>query len=258
MTPDGTGPGWLSGSQAIVVAFCDSWVRFRHAKILIMAPARSFSAAVEDYLKAIYRLQAEIGGPVTTTDLGGWLGVTASSASGMLRKLDDLQLVSYEPYRGVQLSEVGWRAALRVVRRHRLLELFLSETLGLPWDRLHDEAEKLEHALSPGLCEVIAARLGDPRIDPHGDPIPTIDGRVIEAPSASLGSILPGQRRRVVRVSDRDPEVLRLLTDLGIALGDSLYVRDVHASGAVNVAIGGGVHLLDAHVVAAIRVEANE
>lgn len=81
-----------------------------------MAPARSFSAAVEDYLKAIYRLQAEIGGPVTTTDLGGWLGVTASSASGMLRKLDDLQLVSYEPYRGVQLSEVGWRAALRVVR----------------------------------------------------------------------------------------------------------------------------------------------
>ncbi|HTA10270.1 MAG TPA: metal-dependent transcriptional regulator [Streptosporangiaceae bacterium] len=223
-----------------------------------MAPARSFSAAVEDYLKAIYRLQAEIGGPVTTTELGGWLGVTASSASGMLRKLDDLQLVSYEPYRGVQLSDSGWRAALRVVRRHRLLELFLSETLGLPWDRLHDEAEKLEHALSPGLCEVIAARLGDPRTDPHGDPIPTTDGRVIEAPSANLGSSLPGQRRRVVRVSDRDPEVLRLLTDLGIALGDSLHVRDVHASGAVTVDAGGGVHVLDPHVVAAIRVEANE
>jgi DtxR family transcriptional regulator, Mn-dependent transcriptional regulator len=223
-----------------------------------MAPARSFSAAVEDYLKAIYRLQAEIGGPVTTSDLGGWLGVTASSASGMLRKLDDLRLVSYEPYRGVRLSEIGWRAALRVVRRHRLLELFLSETLGLPWDRLHDEAEKLEHALSPGLCEVIAAKLGDPNTDPHGDPIPTTDGRVIETPSANLASIYPGQRRRIVRVSDRDPAVLRLLTDHGIALGDSLYIRDVHASGAVAVEAGSRVHLLDAHVVAAIRVQASE
>ncbi len=222
-----------------------------------MAPARSFSAAVEDYLKAIYRLQAEIDGPVTTNELGGWLGVTASSASGMLRKLDDLELVSYEPYRGVQLSEAGWQAALRVVRRHRLLELFLSETLGLPWDRLHDEAETLEHALSPGLCEVIAAKLGDPHTDPHGDPIPTKDGRVIEEPSANLGSVPPGQWRRVVRVSDRDPEVLRLLTEHGVALGDSLYIRDVHGNGAVTVDVGSHVHLLDAHVVAAIRVEAD-
>jgi len=222
-----------------------------------MAPARSFSAAVEDYLKAIYRLQAEIDGPVTTNELGSWLGVTASSASGMLRKLDDLQLVSYEPYRGVQLSAAGWQAALRVVRRHRLLELFLSKTLGLPWDRLHDEAETLEHALSPGLCEVIAAKLGDPHTDPHGDPIPTKDGRVIEAPSTNLGSVPPGRWRRVVRVSDRDPEVLRQLTECGVALGDSLYIRDVHGNGAVTVDVGSRVHLLDAHVVAAIRVEAD-
>jgi DtxR family Mn-dependent transcriptional regulator len=247
----------MSVGDAIGVAFCDSWGRIRHAKILIMAPARSFSPAVEDYLKAIYRLQAEIDSPVTTNGLGDWLGVTASSASGMLRKLDDLQLVVYEPYRGVQLSDAGWAAAMRVVRRHRLLELFLSKTLGLSWDQVHDEAEALEHALSPGLCEVIAAKLGDPRTDPHGDPIPTADGQVLETPSASLGSLRPGQRGRVVRVSDRDPAVLRLLTDLGVKLGDSLHIADVQPSGAVTVAVRSGVHLLDAHAVAAIRVEAD-
>jgi DtxR family transcriptional regulator, Mn-dependent transcriptional regulator len=112
--------------------------------------------------------------------------------------------------------------------------------------------------LSPGLCEVIAAKLGDPHTDPHGDPIPTKDGRVIEELSTNLGSVPPGQRRRVVRVSDRDPEVLRLLTDHGVALGDSLDITEVHSSGAVTVNVRSGAHLLDAHVVAAIRVEANE
>ncbi|HET9893389.1 MAG TPA: metal-dependent transcriptional regulator [Streptosporangiaceae bacterium] len=222
-----------------------------------MALVRSFSPAVEDYLKAIYRLQSETDGPVTTKALGDWLAVTPSSASGMLRKLDDLDLVIYEPYRGVLLSGAGWRAALRVVRRHRLLELFLSRTLGLSWDRVHDEAETLEHALSAGLSEVIAAKLGDPRTDPHGDPIPTPDGAVIETPSMNLGSLRPGQRSKVVRVSDRDPQVLRLLTSYGVALGDDLCVRHVDPSGAVTVDVRSGVHELDAHAVAAIRVEAD-
>ena len=223
-----------------------------------MTPVRSFSPAVEDYLKAIYRLQAEVGDPVTTNALGGWLGVTASSATGMLKKLADLQLVVYVPYRGVRLSEAGRRAALAVVRRHRLLEAFLAETLALSWDKVHDEAEALEHALSPGLCEVIAARLGDPRTDPHGDPIPTRDGRVAEAPSQNLGSLRAGQRGRVARVSDRDPAVLRFLTDRGIALGDILEVREVHPSGAVTVQARSGVHLLDAPVTAAIKVAAGQ
>jgi DtxR family Mn-dependent transcriptional regulator len=222
-----------------------------------MAKIRSFSPAVEDYLKAIYRLQTEINGAVTTNALGDWLGVTPSSASGMLKKLDDLRLVSYEPYRGVHLSESGWLAALGVVRRHRLLELFLSRTLGLSWDRVHDEAESLEHALSPELCEVIAAKLGDPRFDPHGDPIPTRDGRVIETPSVKLGSVRPGQRSRLVRVCDRDPAVLRLLTGYGVALGDDLYVADTVPGGAVTVDVRSGVHRLDAQVVAAIRVQAD-
>ncbi len=221
-----------------------------------MTPARSFSPAVEDYLKAIYRLESEAGEPVTTNALCGWLGVTAPSASGMLKKLDDLRLVVYVPYRGVHLSEAGRRMALGVIRRHRLLETFLTETLGLSWDKVHDEAEALEHALSPELCELIAARLGDPRTDPHGDPIPTRDGRLAEAPSATLGSLGPGQRGRVARVSDRDPRILRYLSERGIALGDILEIRQVHPDGAVTVRAPSGVHLLDASVAAAIRVEA--
>ena len=223
-----------------------------------MTPVRSFSPAVEDYLKAIYRLQGEADDPVTTNALGGWLGVTAPSASGMLKKLDDLGLVVYVPYRGVRLSEAGRRAALGVVRRHRLLEAFLAETLGLSWDQVHDEAEALEHALSPGLCEVIAARLGNPRTDPHGDPIPTRDGRVAETPSQDLGSLGSGQQGRVTRVSDRDPAVLRFLTARGIALGDVLEVREVHPGGAVTVQARSGTHLLDARVTAAIRVAADQ
>jgi DtxR family Mn-dependent transcriptional regulator len=222
-----------------------------------MTPVRSFSPAVEDYLKAIYRLQAETAEPVTTNALGGWLGVTASSASGMLRKLNDLGLIVYQPYHGVCLSEAGRRAALAVVRRHRLLEAFLAQSLGLPWDKVHDEAEVLEHALSPGLCEVIAAKLGHPRTDPHGDPIPAPDGQVTETPSEDLGSLRAGQRGRVARVSDRDPEVLRLLTGLGIALGDILEVRNVSASGAVFVESRSRLHQLDRRVAAAIRVEAD-
>ena len=144
------------------------------------------------------------------------------------------------------------------MRRHRLLEAFLAEALGLSWDQVHDEAEALEHALSAELCEVIAARLGDPRTDPHGDPIPTRDGRVVEAPSQNLGSLGPGRRGRVARVSDRDPGVLRFLTARGIALGDVLEVREVRPGGAVTVQVRSGVHLLDAAVTAAIRVAADQ
>src|ERR1700730_12302845 len=215
-----------------------------------VTPARSFSPAVEDYLKAIYRLESEAGEPVTTNALCGWLGVSAPSASGMLKKLDDLRLVVYVPYRGVHLSEAGRRMALGVIRRHRLLETFLAQTLGLSWDKVHDEAEALEHALSPQLCDLIAARLGDPRTDPHGDPIPTRDGQMAEAPSATLGSLGPGQRGRVARVSDRNPGILRYLSERGIALGDILEIRQVHPDGAVTVQAPSGVHLLDASVAA--------
>ena len=133
------------------------------------------TAAVEDYAKAIYALQVRGAGPVTTNDLAERVGVTAGSASAMLRRLDDLGLTAHVPYRGVELTDSGRRLALEVLRRHRLLESFLAQELDLPWDRVHDEAEILEHVLSDELEAVIADKLGHPTVDPHGDPIPSAE-----------------------------------------------------------------------------------
>src|SRR5215218_6732448 len=151
------------------------------------------SSAVEDYAKAIYALEALGPGTVTTTAIAERMGVTAASASGMVRKLCELDLVSHEPYKGVQLSPKGARVALEVIRHHRLLELYLAEDLGVPWDRVHDEAEVLEHVLSEELEDLIAAKLGNPTRDPHGDPIPTRDGRVEQQDTCSMQALEPGQ-----------------------------------------------------------------
>jgi DtxR family Mn-dependent transcriptional regulator len=215
------------------------------------------SAAVEDYAKAIYKLQSEAAAvPVSTNDLARHLGVTAASASEMLRKLDDLGLVTYVPYRGVRLTGTGHRTALAVVRRHRLLELYLAEALDLSWDQVHDEAERLEHALSPELEAVIAAKLGNPARDPHGDPIPTPDGRVEEPPARSLSALRPGERGVLVRVSDADPEILRQLTRLGIALGQEVEVlAGRETAGRLAVRVAGVPHVLAGGVVAAMKVE---
>ena len=133
------------------------------------------SSAVEDYAKAIYALEALGDGSVTTTAIAERMGVTAASASGMVRKLCELDLVSHEPYKGVQLSPKGARVALEVIRHHRLLELYLAETLGLDVDDVHDEADRLEHVLSEELEARIDRALGFPTHDPHGDPIPNAD-----------------------------------------------------------------------------------
>ena len=133
-------------------------------------------SAVEDYSKAIYALEQRSGAArVSTNALAERLGVTAGSASGMVKRLGELGLVTHQPYRGVSLTEAGRRVALEVIRHHRLLELYLVESLGVPWDRVHEEAEVLEHVLSEQLEELIAAKLGNPTLDPHGDPIPTRD-----------------------------------------------------------------------------------
>src|SRR5437763_9444018 len=151
-----------------------------------MAHHDSISAAVEDYAKAIYALQTAAHGPVSNNALAGRLGVTPASASAMVKKLGNLGFVEHVPYRGVELTAAGTKVALEVLRHHRLLELYLAESLGLPWDRVHDEAEVLEHVLSEELEELIAAKLGHPTHDPHGDPIPTRDGRIVEAVSTPL------------------------------------------------------------------------
>src|ERR1700736_5989362 len=150
------------------------------------------SSAVEDYSKAIFSLQSRSDEPVSTNALAERLGITPGSVSAMLKKLDELGLITYVPYRGVRLSAAGRRVALEVIRHHRLLESFLADALGMPWDRVHAEAEVLEHVLSEDLEELIAAKLGHPTVDPHGDPIPSADLELQEPSTARLENLEPG------------------------------------------------------------------
>ncbi|MEP6992366.1 MAG: metal-dependent transcriptional regulator [bacterium] len=188
------------------------------------APA-TLSGPVEDYLKAIYDLE-RIGEPASTNDIAFRLGVAPASVSGMVRRLADQGLITHEPYRGVRLTADGRRAALRTLRRHRILECYLTEVLAYPWDRVHEEAERLEHAASEELIERMAGALGDPVQDPHGAPIPTRDGFVEEAALRSLADAVQGDRLRVRRVQDEEAERLRYLAELGIRPGARLRVLD--------------------------------
>jgi DtxR family transcriptional regulator, Mn-dependent transcriptional regulator len=185
----------------------------------------TMSRATEDYLKAIYNL-AHRGTLVTTGLLAQELGVSAPSVSAMVKRLEDGSLLTRPDSRVLQLTASGERAALRVVRRHRLLETFLARVLDVPWDEVHAEAEMLEHALSERLEERIDAKLGHPTHDPHGDPIPPRDGPHEEGWGEVLDSAPAGCRFRVDRVSDRDSSALRYLGDLGVFPGVLLTVEE--------------------------------
>ena len=214
------------------------------------------SEAVENYAKAIYSLQHRTGEPVATNDLADRLAVTAASASGMIKKLADLGLVAHVPYRGVQLTEDGERLALEVLRHHRLLELYLATQLDVPWDRVHEEAEALEHVLSEDLEARIAAKLGHPTHDPHGDPIPDAQLQIDESTTRSLADLEAGARGRFVRVSDSDPAMLRYLTERGVRLGDRLEVLDRPPfDGPLTVRVGDSLQVLGGALAAAMRVE---
>jgi DtxR family transcriptional regulator, Mn-dependent transcriptional regulator len=212
------------------------------------------SEAIENYTKAIYALEQR--GDVTNNALAERLGVTPASASSMVKKLVELKLATHAPYKGVKLTERGRRVALEVLRHHRLLELYLAESLGVPWDRVHDEAEILEHVLSEELEELIAAKLGHPTHDPHGDPIPNAALEIEEQPTQSLASLGPGTAGVFVRVSDSDPSMLRYLAALGITPGDRLEVVDRQPFGGPLFArFDGQVHALGGELAAAMRVE---
>jgi DtxR family transcriptional regulator, Mn-dependent transcriptional regulator len=210
------------------------------------------SQAIEDYLKAIYRI-AESDKRVTTNELAGRLGVSAASVTNMMKRLARLRLVRHEPYRGVELTEAGEKVALEVIRHHRLLELYLSRHLGVRLDRVHHEADRLEHVISEDLEERIAASLGQPDLDPHGDPIPARDGSVAEPVAQPLSSARPGQRGVIVRVSDRDDKLVRDLTAAGLLPGVSLVVVsagarhvDVEVEGMpkrISAALAGTIYL---------------
>jgi DtxR family Mn-dependent transcriptional regulator len=217
------------------------------------------SSAIEDYAKAIYALERRAGEAVTTNALAERLGVTPGSASGMVKRLAELGLAEHEPYRGVQLTDDGRRVALEVIRHHRLLELYLVQSLGVPWDRVHEEAEVLEHVLSEELEELIAAKLGNPTHDPHGDPIPTRELTIEEEPTQSLQSLQAGATGRFTRVSDSDPEMLRFLADRGISPGDSFEVIDKQPfGGPLFIRFGDNVHVLGGDLAKAMRVEVDQ
>jgi DtxR family Mn-dependent transcriptional regulator len=217
------------------------------------------SSAIEDYAKAIYALERRVGEAVTTNALAERLGVTPGSASGMVKRLAELGLVEHEPYRGVQLTDDGRRVALEVIRHHRLLELYLVQSLGVPWDRVHEEAEVLEHVLSEELEELIAVKLGNPTHDPHGDPIPTRELTIEEEPTQSLQSLQAAATGRFTRVSDSDPEMLRFLADRGISPGDSFEVIDKQPfGGPLFIRFGDNVHVLGGDLAKAMRVEVDQ
>jgi DtxR family Mn-dependent transcriptional regulator len=229
------------------------------AKLLFMA-ARDITRtqAVEDYCKAIFTLESRRDEPVSTNALAERLEITAGSVSAMLKKLGELDLIVHVPYRGVTLTKKGRRVALEVIRHHRLLELFLAETLQMPWDRVHAEAEVLEHVISEELEELIAAKLGNPTADPHGDPIPTADLELAETPTRSLESLQAGERGVFVRVSDADPEMLRYLAGLGISPGDAFEVLEHQPFGGpllVSFGTSGAEHALGGQLARAMRVE---
>jgi DtxR family transcriptional regulator, Mn-dependent transcriptional regulator len=219
----------------------------------------SVSASIQDYAKAVYSLEHRKGAAVSTNDLAERLGVTAGSVSAMVRKLSELGLVEHEPYHGVRLTDHGRHLALEVLRHHRLLELFLAEELGMPWDQVHAEAEVLEHVISEDLEKLIAARLGNPTVDPHGDPIPTAAFEIDEGQTRSLDELTPGTAGRFARVSDSDPEMLRYLAAQGIALGDRLQVMARQPfGGPMFVRFGTRQLALGGELAHAMRIEVEE
>lgn len=173
------------------------------------------TSAHEDYLKAIYLLMAE-GQKVNNSALANELEVSPASTTNMVKKLAELELVEYEPYQSITLTAAGRQVALEVLRHHRLLELYLHQKLNLPWDQIHAEADRLEHVISEALEDAIAAALGNPTIDPHGDPIPTKDGHVETVAGLPLSGVELDQPHRLVRVLIQDADRLNYLGSLGL------------------------------------------
>ncbi len=200
--------------------------------------AELLTGPVEDYLKAIYAFERE-GGVAATNDIAQRLAIAPASVSGMVQRLADQGLVTYERYHGVRLTAAGRRAALRTLRRHRVIEAYLVRALGYGWDGVHEEAERLEHAASDTLIDRMAAAIGEPLTDPHGAPIPTREGTIDETPHRTLADVPVGTTTRVVRVEDEDAGTLRYLDSLGIRPGAEVELSQrAPYDGPLTLAIG--------------------
>ncbi len=196
------------------------------------------SPPIEDYLKTIYMLR-EREGAATTTGIAAVLAVTPASVTGMIKKLAELKLVRHTPYQGVELTKSGEKIALEVVRHHRLLELYLFEALGYSWDEVHAEADALEHVISEEFEDRIAAHLGNPRVDPHGDPIPAKDGTIVAVKERSLLNLQAGESASITRVADGGPEMLRYAASLGLTPTTRLTLVEAEPfGGSLRVKIG--------------------
>jgi len=217
-------------------------------------PRETYSEAIEDFLKAVYLLQQEHE-RVQTSQLADALAITAPSTTEMAKKLARAKLVSHEPYRGIRLTPAGERVALEIVRHHRLIELFLVKTLGYSWDEVHEEAERLEHAMSDRLTERIAEYLGDPHFDPHGDPIPSVEGDVREQVLTPLSEWPLGTPGVVARLLNQAPDLLRYLSEKGLVLGAKVEVvqRDPF-EGPVTLRVSGAEQVISPHVAQYVLV----
>ncbi|MHA6668929.1 metal-dependent transcriptional regulator [Homoserinimonas sp. A447] len=210
---------------------------------------------IEDYVKTIYSHTEWQDDPITPSELAARLGLAASSVTEMVKKLAASGLVTHVPYGAVTLTESGRMLALRMLRRHRLIETWLVDSFGYSWDEVHDEAEVLEHALSDRLLEAIADQLGHPVRDPHGDPIPSADGVVVRPDAVQLAIAADGRRGRVVRISDRDPGLLRYLEAEGIRLDSSVEVVGRKPfGGALAVRVDESAHDVGHEAAAAIWI----
>jgi DtxR family Mn-dependent transcriptional regulator len=213
------------------------------------------TAAMQDYLKAVYRLRE--AGPVTVQRVAEELGVSGPSVTNMAKRLHGLGLLRHAPYHGVALTEAGEKVALEVLRHHRLLERYLVETLGFGWDEVHAEAERLEHHLSEELEARLDAALGHPTHDPHGDPIPSRNGDVPECGELRLLDGALGSRATITRVSDREPAQLRYLGELGLYPGVAVEVLErLPFDGPIRITVGDAEHLIGRPLADAVRVAA--
>lgn len=215
------------------------------------------SLTVENYLKTIYQICGPGDAPAATGALAEALGVSPGTVTSMLKTLAESGLATYTPYEGVRLTPQGATLALRVLRRHRLVELFLATTLNMAWDEVHEEAEHLEHAVSELLVDRIDAYLGYPTTDPHGDPIPRADGTFDESASRTLADCRAGETFRLARVLDQSPDFLRFLSDSELKLGAcARVVSNRPESGALTIEVAGRSTTLGRDAAQRILVEA--
>lgn len=218
----------------------------------------TLTRSVEDYLKAIYRLSPQ-GRPAATSEIAQRLELSPASVSGMVKRLSEQGLLEHIPYKGVQLTSEGRRAALRMLRRHRLIEAYLVAFLGYTWDTVHDEAERLEHAVSDTLVDRMATVLGHPTVDPHGDPIPTSEGDILEPASTPLAEVPAGATVEICQVEEGQPDRLRYIASIGLRPGVWVTVVDRQPfQGPITITVGGDTHVIGHELAQVVRCAADE